>query len=99
MGDPRTKIVPDTTLFLSRPAFGLNWDPSHMVWQGVDPVGFILDFADRIYHVDCKDTKVRVCDGRRGMLSSHLPRSEEHTSDLQSLVILVCGHLCEYINL
>jgi len=55
-----------------RPAFGLNWDPSHMVWQGVDPVNFILDFADRIYHVDCKDTKVRMGDGRRGRLSSHL---------------------------
>ncbi|WP_117207971.1 sugar phosphate isomerase/epimerase family protein [Allorhizocola rhizosphaerae] len=56
-----------------RAAFGLNWDPSHMVWQGIDPVNFILDFADRIYHVDCKDTKVRMGDGRRGILSSHLP--------------------------
>jgi sugar phosphate isomerase/epimerase len=55
-----------------RPAFGLNWDPSHMVWQQVDPVNFILDFADRLYHVDCKDTKVRLGDGRRGRLSSHL---------------------------
>lgn len=56
-----------------RPAFGLNWDPSHMVWQDLDPAGFIVDFADRIYHVDCKDAKVRVGDGRRGRLSSHLP--------------------------
>ncbi|MGV9777045.1 sugar phosphate isomerase/epimerase family protein [Streptosporangium sp. NPDC003464] len=56
-----------------RPAFGLNWDPSHMVWQELDPVGFILDFADRIYHVDCKDAKVRTGDGRRGRLASHLP--------------------------
>ncbi|MBW8484141.1 sugar phosphate isomerase/epimerase family protein [Actinomadura parmotrematis] len=56
-----------------RPAFGLNWDPSHMMWQGVDPAGFLLDFADRIYHVDCKDTKVRRPDGRRGLLGSHLP--------------------------
>ncbi|MFF0307820.1 sugar phosphate isomerase/epimerase family protein [Streptosporangium sp. NPDC004379] len=55
-----------------RPAFGLNWDPSHMVWQEIDPVGFILDFADRIYHVDCKDAKVRTGDGRRGRLASHL---------------------------
>jgi sugar phosphate isomerase/epimerase len=55
-----------------RPAFGLNWDPSHMVWQQVDPVNFILDFADRIYHVDCKDTRVRIGDGRRAILSSHL---------------------------
>src|SRR3712207_3037729 len=56
-----------------RPAFGLNWDPSHFVWQDLDPVNFILDFADRIYHVDCKDAKVRTGDGRRGRLSSHLP--------------------------
>src|SRR6185369_16206578 len=56
-----------------RPAFGLNWDPSHFVWQDLDPVGFILDFADRIYHVDCKDAKVRTGDGRRGRLASHLP--------------------------
>src|SRR5919198_67420 len=55
-----------------RPAFGLNWDPSHMVWQDIDPVGFILDFADRIYHVDCKDTKKRF-DGRNGRMGSHLP--------------------------
>jgi sugar phosphate isomerase/epimerase len=59
-----------------RPAFGLNWDPSHMVWQDIDPVGFIHDFADRIYHVDCKDTKVRAGDGRRGRLASHLPWSD-----------------------
>ena len=56
-----------------REAFGLNFDPSHMVWQEVDPVNFILDFADRIYHVDWKDTKVAPRDGRRGVLSSHLP--------------------------
>jgi sugar phosphate isomerase/epimerase len=36
-------------------------------------VNFIWDFRDRIYHVDCKDTKVRSHDGRRGVLGSHLP--------------------------
>ena len=56
-----------------RPAFGLNWDPSHMVWQDLDPVAFITDFADRIYHVDCKDTRMRLGGGRNGRLSSHLP--------------------------
>ena len=34
-----------------REAFGFNWDPSHMMWQNIDPVGFIVDFADRIYHL------------------------------------------------
>lgn len=56
-----------------RGAFGFNWDPSHMIWQGVDPVSFITDFADRIFHVDCKDTRRRSRDGRNGILSSHLP--------------------------
>ncbi|WP_125776712.1 sugar phosphate isomerase/epimerase family protein [Antribacter gilvus] len=56
-----------------REAFGLNWDPSHMVWQDLDPVSFLWDFRERIYHVDCKDTKKRMTNGRNGRLSSHLP--------------------------
>ncbi|WP_440900442.1 sugar phosphate isomerase/epimerase family protein [Actinosynnema sp.] len=55
-----------------REAFGLNWDPSHMVWQQVDPVAFLYDFRDRIYHVDCKDTRMRIGNGRNGRLGSHL---------------------------
>lgn len=55
-----------------RESFGLNWDPSHMVWQDIDPVGFLWDFKDRIYHVHCKDTKKRLDNGRNGRLSSHL---------------------------
>lgn len=55
-----------------RPGFGLNWDPSHFMWQGIDPVEFIVDFADKIYHVDCKDTKLRIS-GRNTRLGSHLP--------------------------
>jgi sugar phosphate isomerase/epimerase len=56
-----------------RPGFGLNFDPSHMVWQELDYVGFLWDFQDRIYHVDCKDTKIRMSNGRNGRLASHLP--------------------------
>ena len=55
-----------------RESFGINWDPSHMVWQEVDPAAFLLDFSDRIYHVHCKDTKLNL-NGRNGRLSSHLP--------------------------
>jgi sugar phosphate isomerase/epimerase len=53
------------------PAFGFNWDPSHLLWQRIDVRNFILDYADRIYHVDCKDTKLTL-DGRNGVLGSHL---------------------------
>ena len=55
-----------------RPAFGLNFDPSHFMWQSLDPVGFLRDFADRIYHVDCKESTYNL-DGRNGVLGSHLP--------------------------
>ncbi|MDD2437952.1 MAG: sugar phosphate isomerase/epimerase [Massilibacteroides sp.] len=37
------------------PAFGFNYDPSHLGYQGVDYVGFIYRFADRIFHVHMKD--------------------------------------------
>jgi sugar phosphate isomerase/epimerase len=56
-----------------RESFGLNWDPSHFMWQAIDPISFITDFADRIYHVDCKDTRLRAPNGRSGVLGSHLP--------------------------
>jgi sugar phosphate isomerase/epimerase len=55
-----------------RPAFGLNFDPSHFIWQDLDPVGFLADFRDRIYHVDCKES-IRQLNGRNGRLGSHLP--------------------------
>ena len=56
-----------------RTSFGFNWDPSHMMWQFIDPVTFILDFAELIYHVDCKDTRLKPHNGRYGALGSHLP--------------------------
>lgn len=55
-----------------RRTFGFNFDPSHFVWQDLDVVGFLLEFADRIYHVHCKDAKRRVGNGRNGRLASHL---------------------------
>jgi len=55
-----------------REVFGLNFDPSHMNWQQLDAPGFLVDFADRIYHVHCKDSKRRF-NGRNGPLGSHLP--------------------------
>jgi sugar phosphate isomerase/epimerase len=55
-----------------RPAFGLNFDPSHFVWQDLDPLTFLWDFQDRIYHVDCKESKKQF-NGRNTRLGSHLP--------------------------
>jgi len=54
-----------------REAFGFNFDPSHLEWQGVDPVKFLNCFPDRIYHVHMKDAIVSL-DGTAGILSSYL---------------------------
>ena len=55
-----------------RPAFGINFDPSHLNHQFVDAVFFLEAFADRIYHVHVKES-IRNLNGRNGILSSHLP--------------------------
>lgn len=54
------------------PAFGFNFDPSHLVWQGVDPVRFLRRFADRIFHCHVKDVALTP-NGEASILSSHLP--------------------------
>lgn len=40
-------------------SFGLNFDPSHLVWQMIDYERAIYEFADRIFHVHAKDLEVR----------------------------------------
>jgi sugar phosphate isomerase/epimerase len=55
----------------NREEFGFNFDPSHLQWQGVDPVEFIRAFPGRIYHVHMKDAIVTL-NGKSGILSSHL---------------------------
>jgi sugar phosphate isomerase/epimerase len=40
------------------PYFGLNYDPSHVIWQFMDPARHIRDFAERIFHVHAKDARV-----------------------------------------
>ena len=68
-----------------RPEFGFNFDPSHLIWQGVDPVRFIQEFPDRIYHVHMKDAAVTL-DGYSGILSSHLNFGEAQRGwDFRSL--------------
>jgi sugar phosphate isomerase/epimerase len=54
-----------------RPAFGINFDPSHLHHQFVDPVLFLETFADRIYHVHIKNS-ARTLNGRTSILGSHL---------------------------
>ena len=39
--------------------FGLNLDPSHLVWLMIDPERAVYDFAERIFHVHAKDLEIR----------------------------------------
>lgn len=40
------------------PCFGLNYDPSHLVWQQMDYIAPLHEFASRIHHVHAKDVRV-----------------------------------------
>ena len=40
------------------PEIGANFDPSHLIWQGMDPVASIRKLGDAIFHFHAKDTKV-----------------------------------------
>lgn len=65
------------------PHFGLNFDPSHLVWQQMDYAAAIRNFADRFVHVHAKDVRV---DKHRldevGILATPL---EYHTPKLPGL--------------
>ncbi|MBN1934941.1 MAG: sugar phosphate isomerase/epimerase [Anaerolineae bacterium] len=39
-------------------AVGINYDPSHLIRQGIDPIRFLNEFADRVYHIHGKDTEL-----------------------------------------
>jgi sugar phosphate isomerase/epimerase len=45
-------------LFEFLPALGLNYDPSHLIWQHIDPVRCIREFGKDIVHVHAKDTRI-----------------------------------------
>ncbi len=56
-----------------REAFGFNYDPSHLGYQGVNYTAFISEFADRIYHVHMKDVWWAQDGKRAGVFGGHLP--------------------------
>ena len=52
---------PETLLKLRAavgPELGCNFDPSHLVWQGIDPVAAIRELGDAIFRCHAKDTKI-----------------------------------------
>jgi sugar phosphate isomerase/epimerase len=56
----------------NHPAFGFNFDPSHLAYQGVDYVDFIYRFAKRIYHVHMKDVYWSDTSRQVGVFGGHV---------------------------
>jgi sugar phosphate isomerase/epimerase len=83
---------PETMLRLrsiTGPTVGCNYDPSHMFWQGIDPVAAIRVLGDAIFHVHAKDTQ---------MYSANLPRTgvldtKPYTDERnRSWIFRTCGY-------
>ncbi|MBT7597936.1 MAG: sugar phosphate isomerase/epimerase [Gemmatimonadetes bacterium] len=54
------------------PAFGFNYDPSHLGYQGVDYVEFIYRFPDRIFHAHMKDVGWSASPTEAGVFGGHV---------------------------
>jgi sugar phosphate isomerase/epimerase len=50
--DKMFEVIPDEN-------FGLNYDPSHLLWQGIDYIAAVHRFSGRIFHTHAKDTEIR----------------------------------------
>ena len=70
--------------------FGLNYDPSHMIWQHMDEIRPLRDFADRIFHVHAKD--VRLDRDRLDEVGIMAHPLEFHTPKLPGLGDVNWGH-------
>jgi sugar phosphate isomerase/epimerase len=43
---------------ISSKAMGINYDPSHLLRMGIDPLRFLREFGDRVFHAHGKDTEI-----------------------------------------
>ena len=67
---------------------GANFDPSHLIWQGMDPVAAIRELKGAIYHFHAKDTKIDKYNvAKNGVLDTKHYKDEEH----RSWIFRTCG--------
>jgi sugar phosphate isomerase/epimerase len=83
---------PETMLKLraiAGPSVGCNYDPSHMFWQGIDPIAAIRVLGDCIYHVHAKDTQIFDCNlPISGVLDTKSYTDERH----RAWIFRTCGY-------
>ena len=82
---------PETMLRLraiAGPSIGCNYDPSHMFWQGIDPIAAIRVLGDAIFHVHAKDTQMYSANlSRTGVLDTK-PYTDERN---RGWIFRTCG--------
>jgi len=82
---------PETMLRLrsiAGPTIGCNYDPSHMFWQGIDPIAAIRILGDAILHVHAKDTQLYPANlSRTGVLDTK-PYTDERN---RAWIFRTCG--------
>jgi sugar phosphate isomerase/epimerase len=83
---------PETMLRLrsiTGPTVGCNYDPSHMFWQGIDPIAAIRLLGDAIFHVHAKDTQIFSANlPLTGVLDTKPYTDERH----RSWIFRTCGY-------
>jgi len=83
---------PETMLRLrsiAGPSVGCNYDPSHMFWQGIDPIAAIRVLGDAIFHVHAKDTQMYPANlPRTGVLDTK-PYTDERN---RGWIFRTCGY-------
>ncbi len=83
---------PETLLNLrsiAGPSLGCNYDPSHMFWQGIDPIAAIRVLGDAIFHVHAKDTQMYPANlPRTGVLDTKNYTDERN----RSWIFRTCGY-------
>ena len=74
---------------IAGPSIGCNYDPSHMFWQSIDPIGAIRILGDAIFHVHAKDTQLYPSNlVRTGVLDTKPYTDERH----RSWIFRTCGY-------
>ncbi len=83
---------PETMLRLREiagPSVGCNYDPSHMFWQGIDPIAAVRVLDGCIYHVHAKDTQIYQRNlPKTGVLDTKLYTDERN----RSWIFRTCGY-------
>jgi sugar phosphate isomerase/epimerase len=83
---------PETLLRLRQiagPSIGCNYDPSHMFWQGIDPIAAIRILGESIFHVHAKDTQMYAANlPRTGVLDTK-PYTDERN---RGWIFRTCGY-------